>query len=48
MKGTPLYITRVNIMRKLQGRFKDPPSALEWAFQGLEVAREEDVGSITR
>ena len=25
-----------------------PPSASEWAFQGLEVAREEDVGSSAR
>ena len=58
MKKTQLYITRVNMMRKLplsrvvvtkqKRRFKGPPSASEWAFQGLEAARKDDVGSVAR
>ena len=47
-ENTIIYHARVYIMRKLPGRFKDPPSASEWAFQGLEVAREEDVERVAR
>ena len=37
-----------NMMTSDWGRFKGPPSASEWAFQGLEAARKDDVGSVAR